>query len=51
VCKVTGGTLKAADDVASVEWVKRERLGDYHMTEGTREVIEKAYTGAGKKHA
>jgi hypothetical protein len=51
VCKVTGGTLKAADDVANVEWVRRERLGDYEMTEGTREVIERAYSGASRKRA
>jgi 8-oxo-dGTP diphosphatase len=50
VCTVTGGKLQAADDVARVKWVPREHLGDYRMTEGTREVIEKAYAGAGKKH-
>jgi len=51
VCKITGGKLKAGDDVARVEWVPRTRLRDYQMTEGTREVIEKAYSGAGKKRA
>lgn len=49
VCTVTGGTLQAADDVANVEWVPRGRLGEYRMTEGTREVIEKAYSGANRK--
>jgi hypothetical protein len=49
VCKITSGKLHAADDVARVEWVKRERLGDYQMTEGTREVIERAYSGAIRK--
>lgn len=49
VCKIIGGKLGAADDVARVEWVRRERLGDYRMTEGTREVIERAYSGAGGK--
>jgi 8-oxo-dGTP diphosphatase len=49
VCKVTGGKLAAADDVARVEWVPRERLGDYKLTEGTREVIERAYSGASRK--
>jgi 8-oxo-dGTP diphosphatase len=44
VCTVTGGTLRAGDDVARVEWVARGRLGDYKMTEGTREVIERAYS-------
>lgn len=45
VCKVTGGKLRAGDDVARVEWVTRGRLGDYQMTEGTRDVIERAYSG------
>jgi 8-oxo-dGTP diphosphatase len=49
VCKVTGGKLAAADDVARAEWVPRERLGDYKLTEGTREVIERAYSGASRK--
>ena len=43
VCTVTSGKLRAGDDVASVEWVARGHLGDYKMTEGTREVIERAY--------
>ena len=44
VCTVTGGKLRAGDDVARVEWVTRKHLGDYKMTEGTREVIERAYS-------
>ena len=44
VCTVTGGTLRAGDDVARVEWVTRGHLRDYKMTEGTREVIERAYS-------
>ena len=48
VCSVVGGKLKAGDDVARVEWVSRARLGDYLMTEGTLEVIERAYSGAGR---
>jgi 8-oxo-dGTP diphosphatase len=49
VCKILGGKLKAGDDVARVEWVPRDRLGDYQMTEGTREVIERAYSDASRK--
>jgi ADP-ribose pyrophosphatase YjhB (NUDIX family) len=49
VCKVTGGKLQAGDDVARAEWVPRKRLDDYQMTEGTREVIERAYAGASRK--
>jgi len=49
ICRVTGGTLRAGDDVARAAWVPREKLGDYRMTEGTREVIELAYSRANRK--
>jgi ADP-ribose pyrophosphatase YjhB (NUDIX family) len=51
ICKVVGGTLRAGDDVARVEWVPRERLGDFRMTEGTQAVIEGAYSGARRKRS
>jgi ADP-ribose pyrophosphatase YjhB (NUDIX family) len=44
VCTVQGGKLQAGDDVSRVKWVTRRRLADYTMTEGTREVIERAYS-------
>ncbi len=44
VCKVVGGKLRAADDVSRVEWVRRSDLHQYQITEGTREVIERAYS-------
>ena len=43
LCRVTGGELRAGDDASRVEWV---RLGDLHeleMTEGTLDVIERAF--------
>ena len=43
ICRVTGGTLAAASDVKSAEWVPRRLLGDYTITEGTLPVIEKAF--------
>ena len=43
ICRPAGGTLHAADDVARAEWVKRESLGDYLLTEGTLPVIERAF--------
>ena len=43
LCRVTGGTLKAADDVSRAEWVARRRLAGYKITEGTLPVIEKAF--------
>jgi 8-oxo-dGTP diphosphatase len=42
-CRVTGGTLCAADDASRVEWVARQDLGRYRITEGTLPVIEKAF--------
>jgi 8-oxo-dGTP diphosphatase len=43
VCKVTGGELQAGDDVSRVEWARRSQLDQYRLTEGTREVIERAF--------
>jgi 8-oxo-dGTP diphosphatase len=43
VCRVTGGVLKAADDVSRAEWVSRPELSRYKITEGTLPVIEKAF--------
>ncbi len=43
VCRARGGKLCAADDVSRVRWVKRSELAGYRLTEGTLEVIEKAF--------
>ena len=43
VCRITGGTLCAGDDVCRVEWVKPAGLKDLQITEGTLGVIEKAF--------
>jgi hypothetical protein len=43
ICRVTGGTLCAGDDVCRVEWVKPEGLKDMQITEGTLAVIERAF--------
>jgi 8-oxo-dGTP diphosphatase len=51
VCKVVGGSLRAGDDVSRVEWVRRSELMNYRITEGTREVIEKAYLNHNVNHA
>jgi hypothetical protein len=47
VCRVTGGTLRAGDDVCAVEWVRRRDLPRLPITEGTLGVIERAFSGAG----
>jgi ADP-ribose pyrophosphatase YjhB (NUDIX family) len=51
ICKVTGGELRAGDDVAHVEWVARRDLKSYTMTEGTLSVIEEAYERALRKRS
>jgi len=48
MCRVTGGELRAGDDVCAVEWTRRRDLPQLRITEGTLEVIEKAFTGRGQ---
>lgn len=43
LCRPTGGSLQAADDVSRAEWVRKRSISGYHLTEGTLEVIEKAF--------
>jgi len=43
ICRVTGGSLQAGDDVCRVEWVRRRDLSKLRITEGTLAVIEKAF--------
>ena len=43
LCRVTGGTLNAGDDVSRAEWVTRRSLAKYRITKGTLPVIEKAF--------
>ncbi len=48
VCRVTGGTLQAGDDVGNVQWTERADLSKLKITEGTLGVIEKAFRERGK---
>lgn len=43
VCKVESGSPRPGDDVSQVEWVKQRDLGRYRLTDGTLEVIERAF--------
>jgi 8-oxo-dGTP diphosphatase len=43
LCRVTGGSLCAGDDVCRVEWVRRKDLAALQITEGTLAVIERAF--------
>lgn len=43
VCRITGGTLRAGDDVSRTEWVRRRDLKNLRITEGTLAVIEKGF--------
>jgi hypothetical protein len=43
LCRVTGGELRAGDDASHVEWVRLRDLKQLEMTEGTLDVIERAF--------
>jgi ADP-ribose pyrophosphatase YjhB (NUDIX family) len=43
VCTVVGGKLEAGDDAGRVAWVPRDKLKSLQLTEGTLEVIERAF--------
>ncbi|HUB82564.1 MAG TPA: NUDIX hydrolase [Bryobacteraceae bacterium] len=43
ICRIIGGELRAGDDVAVVEWVRRRDLPELQITEGTLSVIEKGF--------
>ncbi len=43
LCRMTGGTLAAGDDVCRVEWVLPKDLRQLQITEGTLEVIHRAF--------
>ena len=43
VCRATGGALRAGDDARAIECVRRRDLPGLTITEGTLEVIEKAF--------
>ena len=43
VCRITGGSPHAGDDVAHVQWMRFEELAGLQITEGTLGVIERAF--------
>ncbi len=43
LCRSASGDPKPADDAAKVEWVRRDELPGYHITEGTEPVIQKGF--------
>ncbi len=43
VCRVTGGSLRAADDASRAAWVAQHELSAYRITAGTLPVIEKGF--------
>lgn len=43
LCRVTGGELRAANDASAAAWFSKQRLEDVRLTDGTLEVIEKAF--------
>ena len=45
LCEPLGGELQAGDDVSRAAWVHRDNVSDYPLTDGTLQVIEKAFEG------
>ena len=43
VCRPLSGQPAAASDVSRVAWVSQQELRNYRLTEGTLEVIERAF--------
>ena len=43
VCTCSEGTPVAGDDVSAAGWVSQPELDRYRLTEGTRDVIERAF--------
>ena len=43
ICRISGGALRAGDDVSRAEWVRRKDLPRLRITEGTLAVIEKGF--------
>jgi ADP-ribose pyrophosphatase YjhB (NUDIX family) len=48
ICRVTGGTLRAADDASRAAWVPQRLLPTYRITTGTLPVIEKGFRERGR---
>jgi len=44
LCTVAGGRLAAGDDAGQVAWVPRSKLSKLQMTEGTLDVIKRAFS-------
>jgi 8-oxo-dGTP diphosphatase len=43
LCSVVGGRLAAASDVSQAAWVAEQNLSEYRLTEGTLEVVKRAF--------
>ena len=48
LCKVSGGELRAADDVSRAAWFRRQDLAGLRLTEGSLGVIDKAFERSGR---
>jgi hypothetical protein len=43
VCRITGGTLCAADDASGVAWFGPEEIAGLKITEGTPAVVARGF--------
>ena len=43
LCRLVGGSLRAASDVSRAVWVTQPELAQYRLTDGTLAVVERAF--------
>ncbi len=48
LCLLKGGTLRPSSDVTDARWVRREDLGNYHLTEKATSVIDQSFALIGQ---
>jgi ADP-ribose pyrophosphatase YjhB (NUDIX family) len=51
ICRPKRGSLRPGDDVSRAEWVRREDLERYRLTEGTLDVIHRTYDKVQRRSA
>ncbi len=51
VCKPRSGRLKAGDDAGQAAWIAVSKIGELLLTEGTKEVVDRAYADYQRRNA
>ncbi len=51
VCKIESGQVRAGDDAGKAAWFAISKIGDLLLTEGTKEVVKRAYADYQQRNA